>query len=223
MKTLCHLLRCHACHGRRRPRAPYRPGGERARGRRPAGPKRISRHLPLSPWLFAAPGLLVVGAFSLYPFFSTLVNAFTDRRTLVPGTFVGLDNFQELLHDEMSGSAFQQQPLRPRRRTRARDTSAAARDVVAAAHPRHHLLPLRLLHPRCGLHRRRRPDLGVDAGRPRADQLPCWRPWASARSASSATRVAAAAERDDGHGLEGPRLLHDHLSGGPGERSTGAA
>ncbi|WP_406144405.1 carbohydrate ABC transporter permease [Streptomyces sp. NBC_01012] len=70
-----------------------------ARGGRPV--RRITRHLPLSPWLFAAPGLLVVGAFSLYPFFSTLVNAFTDRRTLVPGTFVGLDNFRELLHDEM--------------------------------------------------------------------------------------------------------------------------
>ncbi|MEU2021388.1 sugar ABC transporter permease [Streptomyces sp. NPDC016469] len=62
---------------------------------------RIRRHLPLSPWLFAAPGLIVVGAFSLYPFFSTLVNSFTDRRTLVPGSFVGLANFRELLHDEM--------------------------------------------------------------------------------------------------------------------------
>nr|WP_202541491.1 sugar ABC transporter permease [Streptomyces sp. SID2563] len=62
---------------------------------------RIRRHLPLSPWLFAAPGLIVVGAFSLYPFFSTLVNSFTDRRTLVPGSYVGLANFRELLHDEM--------------------------------------------------------------------------------------------------------------------------
>ncbi|MFJ4841139.1 carbohydrate ABC transporter permease [Streptomyces sp. NPDC088746] len=80
------------------------PGPRTAPGAAPGGGRpvrRISRHLPLSPWLFAAPGLLVVGAFSLYPFFSTLVNAFTDRRTLVPGTFVGLDNFQELLHDEM--------------------------------------------------------------------------------------------------------------------------
>ncbi|WUT01109.1 sugar ABC transporter permease [Streptomyces sp. NBC_00708] len=61
----------------------------------------MRRHLPLSPWLFAAPGLIVVGAFSLYPFFSTLVNSFTDRRTLVPGSYVGLANFRELLHDEM--------------------------------------------------------------------------------------------------------------------------
>ncbi|MGW3658941.1 carbohydrate ABC transporter permease [Streptomyces sp. NPDC005151] len=61
----------------------------------------MSRHLPFSPWLFAAPGLLVVGTFSLFPFFSTLVNAFTDRRTLMPGKFVGLANFRELIHDDM--------------------------------------------------------------------------------------------------------------------------
>ncbi|MFD5758064.1 carbohydrate ABC transporter permease, partial [Streptomyces sp. NPDC127044] len=62
---------------------------------------RVRRQLPTSPWLFAAPGLLVVGVFILYPFVSTVVNAFTDRRTLIPGTFVGLANFRELLHDDM--------------------------------------------------------------------------------------------------------------------------
>ncbi|MFD7232257.1 carbohydrate ABC transporter permease [Streptomyces sp. NPDC059881] len=63
--------------------------------------QRIRRHLPTSPWLFAAPGLLVAGAFSLYPFLSTVANSFTDRRTLIPGRFVGLANFQEMLGDEM--------------------------------------------------------------------------------------------------------------------------
>ncbi|WP_435644508.1 carbohydrate ABC transporter permease [Streptomyces sp. H49] len=62
---------------------------------------RIRRQLPTSPWLFAAPGLLITGAFILYPFVSTVINAFTDRRTLVPGRFVGLANFRELLHDDM--------------------------------------------------------------------------------------------------------------------------
>ncbi|MGW7368601.1 carbohydrate ABC transporter permease [Streptomyces sp. NPDC054841] len=78
------------------------PGTERhgrGPGRRPG--RRIRRHLPTSPWLFAAPGLLVAGAFSLYPFLSTLSNSFTDRRTLIPGQFVGLANFQEMLDDEM--------------------------------------------------------------------------------------------------------------------------
>ncbi|MFH9011360.1 carbohydrate ABC transporter permease [Streptomyces sp. NPDC017943] len=66
-----------------------------------SGIPRVRRQLPTSPWLFAAPGLLVTGAFVLYPFLSTLVNSFTDRRTLIPGTFVGLANFRELLHDDM--------------------------------------------------------------------------------------------------------------------------
>ncbi|WP_181793840.1 carbohydrate ABC transporter permease [Streptomyces sp. WELS2] len=66
-----------------------------------ATPLRVRRQLPTSPWLFAAPGLLVTGAFVLYPFVSTLVNSFTDRRTLLPGRFVGLANFRELLHDDM--------------------------------------------------------------------------------------------------------------------------
>ncbi|MGW6060575.1 carbohydrate ABC transporter permease [Streptomyces sp. NPDC055189] len=63
--------------------------------------KRIRRQLPSSPWLFAAPGLLIVGIFILYPFVSTLINSFTDKRTLMPGEYVGLDNFRELLHDDM--------------------------------------------------------------------------------------------------------------------------
>ncbi|MGW5329009.1 carbohydrate ABC transporter permease [Streptomyces sp. NPDC004014] len=67
----------------------------------PSATSRIRRQLPASPWLFAAPGLLVAGAFVLYPFVSTVVNSFTDRRTLVPGRFVGLANFRELLHDDM--------------------------------------------------------------------------------------------------------------------------
>ena len=71
----------------------------RPAGRRTARPAR--RHLPTSPWLFAAPGLLVTAVFVLYPFVSTVIDAFTDRRTLVPGHFVGLANFRELLHDDM--------------------------------------------------------------------------------------------------------------------------
>ncbi|MFJ1748119.1 carbohydrate ABC transporter permease [Streptomyces sp. NPDC088116] len=83
------------------PRGPGSGGREPRRG--PAGrtARGIRRQLPSSPWLFAAPGLLIVGTFSLYPFFSTLVNSFTDRRTLLPGSYVGLANFRELLDDEM--------------------------------------------------------------------------------------------------------------------------
>ena len=79
-----------------RPRPP-RPA--RHPERRPA--IRIRRQLPSSPWLFAAPGLLITGVFLRYTFVSTVFNAFTDRRTLIPGQFVGLANFRELLHDDM--------------------------------------------------------------------------------------------------------------------------
>ncbi|MFJ2770332.1 carbohydrate ABC transporter permease [Streptomyces sp. NPDC087300] len=75
-----------------------RPAGAR---RDAAGATRIRRQLPTSPWLFAAPGLAIVAVFILYPFLSTLNNAFTDKRTLIPGEYVGFANFQELLHDDM--------------------------------------------------------------------------------------------------------------------------
>lgn len=64
-------------------------------------PAKIRRQLPTSPWLFAAPGLVIVAVFILYPFLSTLNNSFTDKRTLLPGEYVGFANFQELWHDDM--------------------------------------------------------------------------------------------------------------------------
>ncbi|EYT82642.1 MULTISPECIES: carbohydrate ABC transporter permease [unclassified Streptomyces] len=82
-------------------RAPAkRPARRSGRGAGPRPASRIRRQLPTSPWLFAAPGLLVTAVFILYPFVSTVINAFTDRRTLIPGHFVGLANFRELLHDD---------------------------------------------------------------------------------------------------------------------------
>ncbi|MGH4030211.1 carbohydrate ABC transporter permease [Actinomycetota bacterium Odt1-20B] len=63
--------------------------------------RRVPRQLAVSPWLFAAPGLGIVGTFILYPFISTVINAFTDKRTLIDGQYVGLANFRELLHDDM--------------------------------------------------------------------------------------------------------------------------
>ncbi|MBV2356297.1 sugar ABC transporter permease [Streptomyces sp. J2-1] len=79
------------------PRVPPTPRVVPAARRAPG----IRRQLPTSPWLFAAPGLLIAGGFALYPFVSTLVNSLTDRRVLLPGRFVGLANYRELLHDDM--------------------------------------------------------------------------------------------------------------------------
>ncbi|GAA2094276.1 sugar ABC transporter permease [Streptomyces albiaxialis] len=69
--------------------APRRPGGSRVR-----------THMAHSPWAFLLPGIAVTLVFNLYPFFATIWKSFTDARTLAPGTFVGLDNFQEMLNDE---------------------------------------------------------------------------------------------------------------------------
>ncbi|MFB6538131.1 carbohydrate ABC transporter permease [Streptomyces noursei] len=74
------------------------PGG---RARERGGGTAVRPHLPTSPWLFLAPGLLVVGGFSLYPFVSTVAHSFTDARTLTVGQFTGGANYQEMLHDPM--------------------------------------------------------------------------------------------------------------------------
>ncbi|WP_236573471.1 carbohydrate ABC transporter permease [Streptomyces sp. GS7] len=90
----------HTALGGRRLTGPRGFSGPRTvRPRR--GSRGIRTHLPSTPWLFLAPGLLVVGGFSLYPFLSTVAHSFTDARTLTPGRFVGGANYQELIHDAM--------------------------------------------------------------------------------------------------------------------------
>ncbi|MFF4603272.1 carbohydrate ABC transporter permease [Streptomyces sp. NPDC001339] len=61
----------------------------------------MTTHSPAGPWLFLAPGLLIVGAFSLYPFLSTVAHSFTDAHTLTRGRFVGGANYGDMLHDAM--------------------------------------------------------------------------------------------------------------------------
>lgn len=78
----------------------HRDGAREDTGPAPAR-RRVRRQLVTSPWLFAAPGLAVVGVFILYPFVSTVINSFTDKRQLIEGKYVGLANFRELLHDDM--------------------------------------------------------------------------------------------------------------------------
>ncbi len=63
-------------------------------------PSRSGRsHRAASPWLFLLPGLAAIAGFSLYPFLTTVRQSFTDARTLLPGHWVGLRNFQDMLHD----------------------------------------------------------------------------------------------------------------------------
>jgi multiple sugar transport system permease protein len=50
-------------------------------------------------WLMLAPGVLFLLAFIAYPFFYGIFLSLEDRRVASPGVFIGLSNFQILLHD----------------------------------------------------------------------------------------------------------------------------
>ncbi|MDH6537685.1 putative chitobiose transport system permease protein [Streptomyces sp. SPB4] len=52
-----------------------------------------------TPYLFLAPGLLMVVLFSLWPFVNTVVLSFTDAQILRGGSFVGFDNYARALAD----------------------------------------------------------------------------------------------------------------------------
>ena len=60
---------------------------------------------PITPWLFVAPALLIIGSLVVGPFFNTLRLAFTDSTLLRPGDFIGLQNFERLLSDPRFGTA----------------------------------------------------------------------------------------------------------------------
>lgn len=52
------------------------------------------------PWLLVAPALVWVIVFALWPFLNTIVLSFTDARPLTGGSFVGLENYTDLLGDQ---------------------------------------------------------------------------------------------------------------------------
>ncbi|MDF3289101.1 carbohydrate ABC transporter permease [Streptomyces silvisoli] len=68
-------------------------------------------HWAASPWLFLLPGLAVIAVFNLYPFLATVWQSFTDARTLLPGHWVGLRNFQDMLHDDQFWTALRNSAL----------------------------------------------------------------------------------------------------------------
>ncbi|MCQ4041621.1 carbohydrate ABC transporter permease [Streptantibioticus rubrisoli] len=68
-------------------------------------------HRAASPWLFLLPGLAVIAVFDLYPFLTTVWHSFTDARTLLPGHWVGLRNFQDMLHDDQFWTALRNSTL----------------------------------------------------------------------------------------------------------------
>ncbi|MBO1335527.1 carbohydrate ABC transporter permease [Streptomyces sp. VRA16 Mangrove soil] len=87
------------------------PGSPAAAKKAKKNARRIRTHLPSTPWLFLLPGLLVNGAFVIYPFVSTVTNSFTDRRTLIGGDWIGGANYTELFHDERFWTALRNSVL----------------------------------------------------------------------------------------------------------------
>lgn len=59
----------------------------------------------LTPYLLVLPATIWVLVFSLWPFLNTIVLSFTNARPLRTPTFVGLDNYQEILSDPQVGYA----------------------------------------------------------------------------------------------------------------------
>ena len=57
------------------------------------------------PWIL--PALALVGFVLVYPIVKVVQYSFTDRTTFLDGSFAGLDNYSELLHDELFWRAFE--------------------------------------------------------------------------------------------------------------------
>jgi putative chitobiose transport system permease protein len=59
----------------------------------------MSKKFTFTPYLFLAPALLVIGVFILYPIGAVIYYSFTDYSIVTPPVWVGLRNYQQLIHD----------------------------------------------------------------------------------------------------------------------------
>lgn len=82
------------------PAIPLAPDAPRRRGRGPASRRELTA------WLFLAPALLVLVAFTLYPMAQAVYLSLTDYNLIKAAEFVGLDNYVELLSDPAFWNAF---------------------------------------------------------------------------------------------------------------------
>jgi putative chitobiose transport system permease protein len=58
------------------------------------------RHWPeVTPYLFLAPALLLIGVFVLYPIVSVVYYSFTDYSISTPPVWIGLENYEKLVRD----------------------------------------------------------------------------------------------------------------------------
>src|SRR6266540_5367755 len=61
----------------------------------------LTKRFSLTPYLFLAPALLVVAVFVFYPIAAVVYYSLTDYTIVTPPVWVGLRNFQQLLHDDV--------------------------------------------------------------------------------------------------------------------------
>ena len=59
----------------------------------------MSKKFTFTPYLFLTPALLVIGVFILYPIFAVVYYSFTDYSIVTPPVWIGLKNYQLLVHD----------------------------------------------------------------------------------------------------------------------------
>ncbi len=61
----------------------------------------VTKKFSLTPYLFLTPALLVIAVFILYPILAVVYYSFTDYSIVTPPAWVGLRNFQALIHDDV--------------------------------------------------------------------------------------------------------------------------
>jgi len=81
--------------------APLTRAPSAGRGRFRRTPLTWARHGGLSTLLFLLPLLLVFGAFSWYPIVRLVLMAFQHTNLVQPATWVGFQNFSEVIHDPL--------------------------------------------------------------------------------------------------------------------------
>ena len=59
----------------------------------------MTRRFSLTPYLFLTPALLGIAVFVLYPMAAVVFYSFTDYNIITPPEWIGLHNYQHLLHD----------------------------------------------------------------------------------------------------------------------------
>ncbi len=61
----------------------------------------MTKKFSFTPYLFLTPALLVIATFVIYPIFAVVYYSFTDFNITNPPVWVGLSNYQTLLHDDV--------------------------------------------------------------------------------------------------------------------------